>query len=288
MEKVKMKAFIVHLMAEWKDTTILISCVKDAVNFCLHNTNAMLTDDFDAKLSCVLDVIKKERGIFGLREDNHYLTLKYPDKLQKYLEEWSVTEEIKIAIENYVVKAKDPLYYSTIDIGQAMENEEKIKEDKKYIEWICKLLEERDNVSNRDTCFVKDGEGVANLIMLVNFFNIVSKYCAKNMISCWPCGEDECYVIKYRTFDGMKYFKLIKVATTGLIKVIACEKIDKSVDRAIYFPDIAMDVSTENLKEKNKWLENFTVQLQQACKIDVPYYKIREALDKAFGLDEEE
>lgn len=284
MKKVKMKAFIVHFMAEWKDTTVLISCIKDAVNYCLHETDIMLTDDFDSKLSCVLDVIKKERGVFGLREDNHYLTLKYPDKLQKYLEEWSITEEVQTAIKNYVVKAKDPLYYSAIDIGQAMENEEKIKSDKKYIEWICKLLEEIDTISNRDSCLAKDGEGVENLIILVNFFNLVSRYCTKNLISCWQCDNAEGYVIKYRTDIGMKYFKLVKVLSTGLIKITSCDK----VDRAIYFPDIAMDVPTENLKEKKDWLESFTVQLQQACKIDVPYYKIREVLDKAFGLDEEE
>lgn len=280
MKKLKMHDYIIHMMAEWDDTSLLISCLKDGADYVEREAKVVICEELEVSLADVLQVIVDEPKVFKIGKHTHYMELVEPDKLAEYVKEASICEEAQNAIRNYVSKAKDPIYYATIDIGQTVELEKQIKADTKYIDWVCKMIEKYNRISNTDIHLAKNGEEVLYLLMLYNLFNLTMKYCKKNMVYYGAKGASESYVITYGKEEDTTYIRVTEFSN-GDVKTYEAKKW-YLVRQAAYFPDVALGVPIKEIKQKEKMLAQFEEQFFQANRLGIPYDRIKAILKSVY------
>lgn len=284
IKKIKMRDYVLYLLARTGDKEILISCLKEVVREVARKTNHIICDEFEDTLPCVLSVVINEPEIFKL--DDGYIRLVHPEKSEEYMSSSNLSDEVKEAIYECFLEAIEPLNYALTNIALVEENEKLIKTDKRYIEWLCNLLSECETFSEKHYCLARNSTELSYFLMLPNLFNIVNRYCNENIIYSILTDCDESYVISYRLNDKMQYIKLtqIKLGTSKVHRVTKC---NNSKD-AIYFPDIALGVTAKSVDTRQKNLETLRKSIVAAKNKKVPYRCILHILNDVYGIYDDE
>lgn len=281
MKKLKMREYVVHMMAQWGQTSLLISCLKDGASYVMQKAGVVACDEFNATLPCVLQVVKDEPEVFKIGRDTRYLELVHADKLNAYVEKWKIVDEINCAIKEYVQKAQAPVFYASVDLKQEVETERQMKEDTKYIEWICEMLGVHDSFRNTDFALAKNGEEVLKLLMLYNLFFVTKQYCKKNLIYYSITDISESYVIVYTLEDKNVYIKITEFSQDD-VKTYEVRKWFETRNVA-YFQDIALGEPSKDFKRKKKMLRELEERFSQANRLGIPYERIKYVLEKVYN-----
>ncbi len=284
MKKNFMRDVIIRIMVETKETSVAISSViyvaEELASTGMNERYEVLDINRAYLLQTVMDV-----GIFEIGEIGRDIKLKSPEDIEQYEQDCIVSEEFKEKVKECVKKLEQPLLYTCLNVDQAAKIEEEIKNNTVYINWLFKMIDNFKTFSSKDYMLAKNGKELAYFTMISNFYHMVNRYCKDNIIGSYTSFPHS-HIVSYMTKEKMRYLKITRFEYGANVHYVINECDSSPI--AAYFPDVAVGAHCASYKARVNKLSTIRKTLTHACKMHIPYSRIKCMLDQIYGIGDDD
>lgn len=288
IKKINMHEFIVNFFKVTNRTEAEIYVILDAINPVARSAGLMIYDAFENTLESVLEPIITYPEHFKLSLDAESIMLKNPDCLDELAQHWPVDCSVIEAIKWYLQKYEAPTMYAGVMLDYAGQNEKYICSSTKYIDWLWDRLEQNYKPNTRflKTSCARTPSDLANITRISNLYTLLSRYYSQNLMDCYGDRDrNEGYVFRYTRNGQERYFKVERLKTFDIrgnditYRVVQQEE----VSNAPYFPDVALAVPSDLLKEREEVYKQIKELFVKARDISLRYDAIAYDLGIIYG-----
>lgn len=284
LNKIQMPAFIVNLLKVKGSTEIFISVLLDAIVSVARDADLMLTDTFDNTLEAIATTMVAFPEHFELTQCASKFKLKNPDMLDQLAQEWTVGDNVKAAMKEYLEKYKSPTSLAGVDMGYSEKITRNICSNTQLIDWLwCRTQDggrpttiiDKNNFEVTTTDF-------ANLIRLPELFFLLSRYYRDNLLDHYGSGENsESYMFRYSK-NGKERFFYVTMVEDGQDKSYVVQS-HCPLENVPYFPDVALGVPSQSLEERKQVIEEARNLFKNARNLSLRYNVLQGVLEDEYG-----
>lgn len=280
MQPITMKDLIIHTVANWKSSSVLVSVMNVIARYLMDNIAAEKIA-FSATPKHIFQAVIDNPELFKVSNTGRSIEFVHADKIDEYVESSVLDSDIKETIKKCVCELREPLAYTFLDMGFAKEREDYLLAVPLHINWLIEMTEKHVGFNSFDYHLATTARELENFTMMVDFYRVVSKYCTANLI---PCSNqaNESYVVSWGEPEDLKYVELHRI-TDHDITYFRAIKIQAAA-HAVYYGNIAFRVQDKQFEYKQNELTKIKHMIAEAKSCGVPYKNIKGIVDDIYDI----
>ena len=280
MKELTNNELIIHTMANWRTTSVFTSTIL-VLGRRLFSSSVGDKIAISATPRGIMKTVLRNKEIFKISKNGHAIELVSPEKLEQYVAECKLEEDVEATVKQYVTELGEPLAYAFADLEIAKERENYLLAVPIHIEWLLKMAREHIGFNSFDYHMSQTADDLENFTLMPDFYRVVSKYCEANLIPC-STQANESYVVSWGEPEDLEYVELHKIVENDISYIRAIKR--KKADHAVYYGNIAFGVQDESFEIKQNEIKEFKKVILNAKVHGIPYKTLKAMIDDLYDV----